>query len=101
MPLGEVARDLPADEPLTDIFDADEDTNGAPIHGKILDSFQVISGECLVCGVGREEKREPGARGEGVNKRESDGRMCAYLTRWKIREVNMILSLFLLDWISV
>lgn len=32
---------------------------------------------------------------------ESGEWRCVYLTRWKIREVIMILSLFLLGWISV
>jgi len=29
----------PADEPPTGIFDADEDTDGAPVHGKVLDGI--------------------------------------------------------------
>jgi len=63
---GHVCRwDLPADEPFADIFDADKDTNGAPVHGKILDGILVLSGERLVCGEGGEEEREPGAGGEG------------------------------------
>lgn len=66
--------DIPADEPFADIFDADEDTDGAPVHGKILDSIEVLSGECLVCGEGWEKEREPGAREKGVNVWQLRGR---------------------------
>jgi len=61
-----VILDPPANEPLADVFDADEDTDGTPVHGKTLDGIQVLSGECLVCGEGWKEEREPGAK-EGVS----------------------------------
>lgn len=31
--------DSPANEPLADIFDANEDANSAPVHGKALDGI--------------------------------------------------------------
>ena len=94
---GHVCRwDLPADEPFADVFDADEDTNGAPIHGKILDGIYVLPREGLVCGEGWEEECEPGAGEERMNIQklqvESSGRRRVYLTRWKIKEVIIILS---------
>jgi len=94
---GHVCRwDLPANEPFADVFDADEDTNGAPIHGKILDGIYVLSREGLVCGEGWEEECEPGAGGARVNmwqlQGKGGGRRCVYLTRWKIKEVIIILS---------
>ena len=65
---GHVCRwDLPADEPFADVFDADEDTNGAPVHGEILDGIYILSRESLVCGEGWEEECEPGAGGARVN----------------------------------
>jgi len=86
--------DLPADEPFADVFDADEDANGAPIHGEILDGIYVLSGEGLVCGEGWEEECEPGAGGEAVSnsRGKKGGRRGVYLTRWKIKEVIIILS---------
>jgi len=62
-----VVGDLPADEPLANVLDADEDTNGAPIHGKILDGIYVLSSEGLVRGEGWEEESEPGAGEEEVS----------------------------------
>lgn len=55
----------------------------------------VPSSECLVCGEGREEESEPGAK-EIINmlyRVEGERWSEAYLTRWKTREVIMILSL--------
>ena len=75
MPLGRWS--LPTNEPLADVLDPDKDTDGAPVHGEIMDGIQVVSGECLVCGEGWKEEREPGAK-NGVSmwqlQGESEGR---------------------------
>ena len=36
---GHETADPPANEPLADIFHADEGANGAPVHGKVLDGI--------------------------------------------------------------
>jgi hypothetical protein len=64
----------PADEPFAEILDADEDTDGAPVHGQVLDGIYIPSRESLVCGEGREEEREPGAKESRVNMWCSGGR---------------------------
>ena len=88
--------DLPTNEPFAGILDADEDTDGAPVHGEILDGLHILSRESLVCGEGREEECEPCAGREGMSiwqlRGEWDGRWRVYLTRLKIREVIIILS---------
>lgn len=95
--------DVPTNEPFADVLDPDEDTDGAPVHGEIVHGIQIVSGECLVCGEGGEEEREPGTeRGVSICQLQGvgEGWICAYLTRWNTREVIMILSLFLAGWIS-
>lgn len=67
MPFGHSSRYSPTNEPFADVLDADEDTNGAPVHGKALDGIYVPSRESLVCGEGREEECEPGAEDGGVS----------------------------------